>query len=161
MPSPRPRVPPVTSTLRMGTRQLARRVYGERCHLSQRGWNLVGWQRAPALFQDFRPDGVKAAFRTGCTKNDVRDDDGAGYGTATSPDAGHPHRGVLVDDGFDFFRMDLLAADIDDALAAPDEVIAVATYFDHVARVHKAVRIGQRPPGTKVARSRPRRSDTK
>ena len=51
-----------------------------------------------------------------------------------------------VDDGFDFLGVNLEAADIDDAAAAADEVIAVAAQFHHVAGVDKAFVVSQRQP---------------
>ncbi len=52
--------------------------------------------------------------------------------------------GMPVDDGLDLLGMNLQAADIDDAAAAADEIIAVATQLDHVAGIDEAVVIGER-----------------
>ena len=51
---------------------------------------------------------------------------------------------VPVDDGFDLLGMNLQAADIDDAAAPADEVVAVAAQLDHVAGVDEAIGVGQR-----------------
>ena len=50
-----------------------------------------------------------------------------------------PYFGMPVDDGFDFFRMNLEAADIDDAAAPSDEMVAVAAQLDHVAGIDEAL----------------------
>ena len=52
--------------------------------------------------------------------------------------------GLPVDDGFDLLGMNLQAADIDDAAAAADEMIAIAAQLHHVAGVDKAVVVGER-----------------
>ena len=46
---------------------------------------------------------------------------------------------MAVDHRLDLFRMHLQPADIDDAAAAADEIIAVAAQLDHVAGVDEAV----------------------
>ena len=51
---------------------------------------------------------------------------------------------MAIDHSFDLLGMNLQAADIDDAVAPADEVVAVAAQFDHVAGVHKPVSICQR-----------------
>ena len=58
--------------------------------------------------------------------------------------ARHPHVGMPVDHRLDLLGMNLQAADIDDAAAPADEVIAVAAQLDHVAGVDEAVGVGQR-----------------
>ena len=49
-----------------------------------------------------------------------------------------------IDHGLDFLGMDLEAANIDDAVASSDEVVAVAAQLDHIARVNETVRVGER-----------------
>ena len=49
------------------------------------------------------------------------------------------HAGMAVDHGFHFLGIDLEAADIDDAAAPADEIIAVAAQFHHVAGIHPAI----------------------
>ena len=56
----------------------------------------------------------------------------------------HLHARMPIDDGLDFFGMDLAAAHIDDAVLPSDEVVAVAAQFDQIARVDKAVRVRER-----------------
>src|ERR1043166_767132 len=49
-----------------------------------------------------------------------------------------------VDDGLDLLGMNLEAADIDDAAAPADEMIAIAAQLHHVAGIDKAVGVSQR-----------------
>ena len=60
--------------------------------------------------------------------------------------ARHPHLGMPVDHGLDLLGMNLQPADIDDAAAPADEVIAVAAQLDHVAGVDEAFGVGERRP---------------
>ena len=55
-----------------------------------------------------------------------------------------PHAGMAVDHRLDFLGMNLEAADIDDAAAPADEIIAIAAQFDHVAGIDEAVGIRER-----------------
>jgi hypothetical protein len=48
---------------------------------------------------------------------------------------------MAVDHRLDLLGMDLLAADIDDAAAPADKVIAAIAQFDDVAGIDKAVRV--------------------
>src|SRR2546421_6551636 len=51
----------------------------------------------------------------------------------------HPNAWVAVDDRLDLFRMDLQAADVDDAAPTADEVVAIAPSLEHVCRVDEPV----------------------
>jgi hypothetical protein len=72
-------------------------------------------------------------------QNDIHDHDGAGDRAAARFGARHPHFRLPVDDRFDLLGMNLEAADIDDAAAPPDEMIAIAAQFHHVAGIDEAV----------------------
>ena len=48
---------------------------------------------------------------------------------------------MAIDDCFDFFRMDLETAHIDDPVAPADEVVAAPAEFEGIACIHKALRI--------------------
>ncbi len=56
----------------------------------------------------------------------------------------HLHARMPIDHRLDFLGMYLEAANIDDAVAASDEVVAVAVQLDHIARVNETVRLGER-----------------
>src|SRR5271165_7155278 len=116
IPSPSPRLPPVTRMLRMTADQLSRSRDVERCHLVQNGGNLMGAQRAAAQGADLAFDCLEPD--AGCIgpgiRHDLRDHDCPGDRTRPRRDARHVHGWMPVDYRLDYLRMDLEAADIDD-----------------------------------------------
>ena len=46
---------------------------------------------------------------------------------------------MAIDDSFDFLRIHLQAADIDNSVGSSSEIAAVVAYIDHVAGIHKSV----------------------
>ena len=58
---------------------------------------------------------------------------------------------MSIDDGFDFFWMHFLAADVDDPATPAHEEIAVASQFNEVACVHVSVVIGKLVRGSQIA----------
>src|SRR5579884_2290665 len=94
--------------------------------------------------------------------DDVGDDDGAGDRALARAHQRHAHRRMAVERGLDLLGMHLLAADIDDAAAPPDEMVAAVAPLDHVAGIDEAVLAGQRrrsePPSTFISTGPPPRS---
>src|ERR1700749_2473874 len=127
--SPMPRLPPVTRTLRIGTRELARGRHVERFDEANYRWHLVRGQRCAAIGQDLVAD-LLGAIGAACGEDDVGDHDCAGDRAAPRFGARHPDRSVAVNDGLDLFGVNLQAAYSDDAAATADEVIAVAAQLD-------------------------------
>src|SRR5436309_1768627 len=120
MPSPRPRLPPVTTTLRITADQLAGAVHAEPGDEVDRRGNLVPRQRLATVPQqlllDVRRDAVRAVG--GRLELDIGDHEGAGDRTLSRAHARHAHARVAVQYGLDFFGMHLQPADVDDAAAA-------------------------------------------
>src|SRR5438128_3781948 len=146
MPSPRPRVPPVTTTLRITTDQLAGAVHAEAGDEVDCRGNLVPRQRLATMPQQLFLDLGHAAGRAlgDRLELDVRDDERAGDRTLSCAHARHPHARMAVQHRFDFLGMDLEPADVDDAAAAADEVVTLTASLDHVSGVHEAVGAEQR-----------------
>jgi hypothetical protein len=62
---------------------------------------------------------------------------------------------MAVDGGFDLLGMNLEAADIDDAVLAPDEVVARAAKLDQVAGIDEVICIAKgRGAGADILRIR-------
>ena len=66
---------------------------------------------------------------------------------------------MAVDHRLDLLRMHLQPADIDDAVAPADEVVALAAQLDHVAGVDEAVGVAERRPRAEIAASGARRAE--
>src|ERR1700735_1768238 len=98
----------------------------ERADEPDHGGNLVGRQRGPAIGQNFNANLIAAAGVAAFSQNDVGDHDGAGDRAASGLRARQADLGMPVDDGLYFFRMNLEAADIDDAATPSHEVVPVA-----------------------------------
>ena len=73
-----------------------------------------------------------------------RDHDGAGDRVLSAFDARHVNGRVPVEHRLDLFRMDLQAADIDDAAPPPHEIIAVIPQLDHVSGFDEALGVDER-----------------
>src|SRR6516225_9066240 len=129
MARPTPRLPPVITTL-----SIAGELSGfgdvERRHDADRGRNLMGRELVAAGAEDLLPDAaiiVAGKLRRSLVRQDhIGHDDGARDRIAPRLDERHPHPLLAVDDGLDLLGMDLEAADIDDAAAPADEIIAIA-----------------------------------
>src|SRR5579884_307466 len=146
MPRPRPRLPPVTSTLRIGAGQLAGGADRERIDELYRRWHLVWRQMAAAGVEDRGAQRVARAFLGGA-EHHLGGDDGTGERVLARLDERHAHGGVAVDDGFDLLGMHLVAADIDDAAAPAGEIAALAALLDDIAGVDEAVCVAERRGG--------------
>src|SRR6185295_7423512 len=97
IPRPRPRLPPVTITLRM-TGQLAGGGDLERRNESDRRGNLVGGQMAVTDLKDLAPDvHVCAARACVIAQDDVGGDERTGDRTLRGPHPRHAHGRMLVD----------------------------------------------------------------
>src|SRR5204863_2475743 len=156
MPRPRPRLPPVTMTLRMLANQLSGRADVERRHESNRRGHLVGGEPLVAEPEDV---GLVGRRRL-AVDDDVGDDQRSGDGTAPRPDAGHADGRVTGDHRLDLFGVHLLAADVDDTRPTTEEVVAVTASLHDVAGVHEALFVAQSDVLAEVAAGGPRRADT-
>src|SRR5579863_8364348 len=127
MASPRPLLPPVTSTLRTGAHQLSGSGHLERRNESDQRRHLVRGERRAARFQDLLADalipGLTALEAAAVREHDVRCDDGTGDRIAPRLNERHAYQRMRVDHGLDLFRVDLEPADIDDAAAAANEIV--------------------------------------
>src|SRR2546421_3625176 len=155
IPRPRPRLPPVTTTLRMLANQLAGRADVERRHESNRGGHLVGGQSLVAEAEDV---GLVVRRRF-AVDDDVGDDQRPGDGTAPRPDTGHADGRMTGDHRLDLLGVHLLASDIDDAGPTTEEVVALTAPLHDVASVHEALAIAQRDVFAEIAAGGPRRAD--
>src|SRR3984893_10046028 len=168
MPSPRPRLAPVTRTVRadaagldMAARQFAgcRDVEGR--HDADRRRNLVDRQRVAAELQDIALDGAELIVRALASRfqDDIGDHDRAGGRTFLWPHQRHADLRVPVDHRLDLFGMNLEAADIDDAATAAGESVTGAVQFNDVAGIDEALFVEERRGGADIARCRARRAD--
>src|SRR5437867_3126274 len=133
IPSPRPRLPPVTITLRM-TIQLAGCGNRERGHEPNRGRNLVRGQALVTDLQDLALEVRSPAARAGLSvQDDVRGDERAGNGTSPGTHHRHPYRRVPVDRRLDFLGVDLQSSHVDEAVPPAEEVVPIAAALHHVA----------------------------
>src|ERR1700678_3705602 len=143
MARPRPRLPPVTMTLRTGTHQLPGGGELQLPNEAQAGRDLVGGQDAPARFQKIVLDvlGLRRVERRAhrVLENHFGDHDGAGDRTALRADQRHAYPWIGVQDTLDFLRIYLHAADVDDAAFAPTEVKAAVLEFDQVAGIDESI----------------------
>src|SRR6185312_9874291 len=144
MASPIPRLPPVTRTLCIVPGQLSGCGNIERADEPDHSGDLVGRQRRPAIGQDLIADLTAPTGVAAFNQNDIGDHDAAGDRAASRFGARHAYFRMPIDDGFYFFRMNLEAADIDDAAAPSDEMVSVSTQFDHVAGIDEPLSVDQR-----------------
>src|ERR1700722_11691219 len=138
MARPIPRLPPVTRTLCIVPGQLSGRGDIERADEPDHGGDLVRRQRRPAIGQNLFADLSATAGVSTFSQNDVGDHNGAGDRAAPGFGARHSDLGMPVDHRFYFFRMNLEAADIDDAAKPSHEMISVPAQLDHVAGIDES-----------------------
>src|SRR5438093_3071273 len=147
IPRPRPRLPPVTITLRM-TGQLAGGGDLERRNETDRRRNLVGGQAGVTDLKDLALEVhhlATGAARIGLSlQDDVGGDERTGDWTSPRPHHRHADRRVPVDRRLDFLRVDLQSSDVDEAAPATEEVVPAAAAFHHLAGADKAFTIGER-----------------
>src|SRR5215472_2510655 len=135
-PSPMPRVPPVTTMLGTWTHQLAGGRNIQIRDKSDGDRNLVCRQAAAAGCHDFpfqllgsaRCLGLGPGEHVGCQEE-------AGDWVLPCSDERHLDLGMTIDDGFNFFGMNLQPADIDDTAPAANEMVAIASLLEHIAGV--------------------------
>src|ERR1700761_1042562 len=120
-----PRLPPVTRTLCIGACELSGRRDVELVDELDHGRHLVRREACATIRDDASFDVVAPVRVKPIRKHDIGNHDGAGDRALARLDARHPYRVVAVDHRFDLFGMNLEAADIDDAAAASDEMIAI------------------------------------
>src|SRR5579884_1224684 len=146
MPRPRPRLPPVTITLRIGTHQLSGFGDGQRRNKVDRGGHFVGRQTLSAEQQDVflkAASGMLPGLRRG-VQNDIGNHEGSSYRVLPGAHERHSYVGMLVNHRLDFLRVYFESSHIDNAISPPDEIVAIPAQLNHIARIHKAVRLTER-----------------
>src|SRR5439155_16550618 len=73
----------------------------------------------------------------------IRDDERTSDGASLRPNDRHSHGRVAVDDGLNFFGVDLEPTDIDDSALSTKEVVAVTASLHDVAGVDKAFTVDE------------------
>src|SRR5580765_4840283 len=98
--------------------------------------NLVGEEAVVANLKDLAlevHDLVACATPIGLfLQDDICDDERTGNGTSRRPHHRHADRRMAIDRRLDFFRVDLQASDVDDAVSSAEEVVPVAAAFHDV-----------------------------
>src|SRR5580704_16226544 len=128
IPRPRPRLPPVTITLRMAS-HLAGGGNLERGNEPDRRRDLVRGQGVVTELKDLalEVDNLAASGGIGLAfQDDVGGDQRSDDGTPGGPHHRHSYRRVAVDRRFDFLRVDLQHSNVDDAAPSTQEVVPVA-----------------------------------
>src|SRR5580698_295962 len=138
IPNPNPRLPPVTITLRMVTDELSSLSDRQRGNEVDDGRDLVRGEFLTAEQQDGLPYlrfvlALVVRFRI---QHNISNHQCAGDGIFSGSNQRHTNFRMAIYDRFDFFRMDLQAADIDDPVAPADEIVAVPTEFEGIACIH-------------------------
>src|ERR1700686_4487401 len=165
MPSPSPRLAPVTRTMRAALaitpRQFAGRGDVERRHDRDGRGDLMARQRFAAERQYVVLDlQLAARARVFRFQNDIRNDDRAGDRILLRPHQRYSYLRVPIDDRLDLLGVNLQSADIDDAAAAAGEGVTIAAPLHHVAGIDEAVVIAQRRMlRAEIAFRRARRAD--
>src|SRR5580698_8640860 len=140
MPSPSPRLAPVTRTLR----QFAGRGDVERRHDRDGDGHLVARQGFAAERQYVVLDSQLAAGTpTIGFQHDIGNYDRAGDRTLFRPHQRHSDLWMPVDNRLDLLRMDLQSPDIDDATAAASKDVTIAASLHHVAGIDEPITIAQ------------------
>src|SRR6266480_4742657 len=166
MPRPSPRLAPVTRTLRIPAHDLACRGNRQRSNKVDRRRNLVPGKCRATVLEDRVLECLAACVRGAgfSVQNHVRDDERARDGVLLGPHLRSAHLRVRIDHRLDLLRVHLLAADVDDAVAPADEVIAFTAELHDVPRVDEAVGIRQgfgaaaQIPGGGPRRANPQRA---
>src|ERR1700746_1496893 len=140
MPSPSPRLAPVTRTLRIRAYQLSGGPQLEPRHDTD-GRRYLVWRERPAaalqqlvrelLRRRARPPGIAVG------EHDVRDHHRPRDRTASRAHQGHAPPRVGVDDRLDLLRIHLESADVDHAAPAAKKIAAPVTLLDKIARVDR------------------------
>src|ERR1700722_10286415 len=146
IPSPNPRLPPVTITLRMVTDELSC-LRNRQCRNEiDGGRDLVRGKFLAAEVQDVLPClPVVSVFVVGLSlQNDIRNYKSTGDGIFPRSNQRHANLWMAVDDRFYFLRMDLKSSDVDDPITPADEIVAIPAKFERIACIHKALRILER-----------------
>src|SRR5207247_7382903 len=76
-------------------------------------------------------------------QDDIGDDQRTSNGASPRPNDRHSHGRVAVDDGLDFFGVDLQPTDIDDSALSTKEVVAVTASLHAVSGVDKALTVDE------------------
>src|SRR5437667_2827074 len=123
----------------MLTSQFACRSNLQRRDETDRGRNLV---RVETLVADMKDLALTLEVRLSF-QDYVRDDQRTSNGASPRPNDRHSHGRVAVDDGLDFFGVDLQPTDIDDSALSTKEVVAVTASLHDVAGVDKALTVDE------------------
>ena len=125
--NPMPRLAPVTKTLSM-PRQLSASRHRQRGNKPHERGNLVRRQPLAACLDDSGAHiiaGADALF-----ENDIRGNERASDRVLARFHQRCAHASLHIDDGLDLFGMDLGAADVDDPVSAPDEIVPIVGALD-------------------------------
>src|SRR5437016_2734471 len=131
MPSPNPRLPPVTRTLRMRARELTALRNRKARHERDRNRNLPFRQALAAKLDDLALDCRFASVRTACVErveNHVGDHNRSHDRVLLRMHQGHAHVRMTIDHPFDFFGMNLHSADVDDPAGPAGEVTSLVAH---------------------------------
>src|SRR5258708_24818819 len=107
-----PRLPPVTTTLCIVSRQLSRRRDVERGNEFDHGGHFVRRQLRPAIGEDFFADLVAAAWVATIGQNHIGNHDRTRDRAAPRSRARHPDPPMPGDHRFDLLRVNLPTPDI-------------------------------------------------
>src|SRR5437867_565565 len=145
IPSPRPRLPPVTMTLGIASPELAGCRDRQRRREANRGGDFVGGERPAAGREDLRTRALdrRGVGHVAAGQNNLGRHDRPGNRILARFDERHPHAGMPIDDGFDFLRMDLQTTDVDDPTASSDEEVSIFASLDDIAGVDETVRVAE------------------
>src|SRR3974390_176334 len=139
MPRPMPRLAPVTSISDMISVHFSAGRERQRGYNSDKSGNFVAVQSRLAEVENvLRGIAFSVRFADGA-KHDFCFDDGAEYGIAAHACPRHFDVGVFGNDGFHLLGMNLIAADIDRSVLAPDKIESMIALFHGVSGVDKAV----------------------
>src|SRR5205809_5828461 len=142
----------------MLTSQFACRSNLQRRDETDRGRNLV---RGETLVTDTKDLALTVEGRL-AFQDDIGDDQRTSNGASPRPNDRHSHGRVAVDDGLNFFGVDLQPTDIDDSALSTKEVVAVTASLHDVAGVDKAFTVVEgRVFLAKIADRGPRGTDPK
>src|SRR5579885_1634536 len=142
-PSPIPRLPPVTITLRTLTHQLARPRDGQLLSKRDRGRHLVAGEGIVTKLQNFLLQRPSPSILGRRLQDDFRDNEGTGNRALSGPHQRHTHLRVAIDDGFNLFGMHFQPPDVDHTISPADKIVAIAALFDHISGIDKTVRVLQ------------------
>ncbi len=151
MPSPSPRLPPVTTMFAHCAQALmphhfSRRRYrpGSRQNVWQPVLCAAGAAAARRRIARLSSSARSQISLDVSSQNHVGDDDGAGNRVLSTAHHRHADIGMAIDNRFDLLRVNLQSSYVDDPAPASDEMVPIAAQLDDIAGIEKAILIQQR-----------------